>query len=391
HIEPNKTYIFKGGRGSTKSSFISLKLIELIKNNPDIHACVVRKVAGTLKDSVFSQIKWAIHELGFDDEFHIKNSPLEIQYKKTGQIIYFRGCDDPVKLKSIKPPFGYIGILWVEERDQLESAADERNIKQSTLRGGSISYDFASYNPPKSKDNWVNKELLVPDENRIVHSSTYLDVPEEWLGTKFIQDAEHLKATNYDAYEHEYLGVANGIGGNVFENIEIREITDKEIQWFDHIYQGVDWGWFPDPFAFIRVHYDVKKEEIYFIDELVNNKTSNEANAQTLKARGYDDAYITCDSAEHKSTADFRASGLPAKDALKGAGSVEYGLKWLQSRKLIIDPKRTPYALKEFMEYEFEKNKDDDYKSGYPDANNHTIDALRYAMERESKKYWSKA
>ena len=135
NIEPNKTYIFEGGRGGLKSSYVSLKVVELLKNNPTMHACVLRKVGGTLKDSVFSQIKWAIHALGLDDEFQCKANPIEIVYKKTGQIIYFRGCDDPIKLKSIKPPFGYIGILWIEERDQLSGAEEERSVKQLTDSG----------------------------------------------------------------------------------------------------------------------------------------------------------------------------------------------------------------------------------------------------------------
>ena len=149
NIEPNKTYIFKGGRGGLKSSFISLKIVELIKNNPDMHACVVRKVGSTLKDSVYSQMKWAINVLGLDEEFKYRTNPVEIVYKKTGQKIYFRGVDDPIKLKSIKPEFGYIGILWIEERDQINGADEERSVKQSVLRGGALSYDFASYNPPR--------------------------------------------------------------------------------------------------------------------------------------------------------------------------------------------------------------------------------------------------
>lgn len=391
NIEPNKTYIFKGGRGGLKSSYVSLKIIELIKNNPTMHACAVRKVAGTLKDSVYAQLKWAIHELGLDDEFQCKANPVEIIYKKTGQIIFFRGCDDPIKLKSIKPPFGYIGILWIEERDQLSSPEEERSVKQSVLRGGALSYDFASYNPPKSRDNWVNKQLREPNENRVVHHSSYLEAPPEWLGQKFLDDAEHLKAVDPKAYEHEYMGEPNGDGGNVFDNIEVREITEEEISHFDRIYQGVDWGWYPDPFCFVRLNYDKTREVISFIAEIVNNKTSNEINAKKIKAIGYDDAYITCDSAEPKSVNDFRSLGLPAKAAVKGAGSVDYGMKWLQSRKLVIDPKRTPTVYKEFLHYEFERNKDGDVMSGYPDENNHSIDATRYALERVFNKFGSNA
>lgn len=227
-IEPNKDYIFEGGRGGLKSTYISEKLTELLKNNPMMHACVVRKQTNTLKDSVFSQIQWAINEMGLSNEFDFKTHPPEITLKKTGQKIYFRGCDDPVKLKSIKPPFGYIGILWIEERDQLAGAAEERSVKQSVLRGGVDSYFFGSYNPPKSRANWVNQQLLDPDKNRIVHHSTYMDAPAEWLGTMFLNDAEHLKEVNPSAYEHEYLGIPNGDGGNVFDNITARAITDDE-------------------------------------------------------------------------------------------------------------------------------------------------------------------
>lgn len=390
-IEPNKSYIFKGGRGGLKSSYVSLKIPELLINNPNIHACVVRKQTNTLKDSVFSQIQWAINELGLYGDFDFKVSPLEITYKKTGQKIYFRGCDDPVKLKSIKPPFGYIGILWIEERDQLAGAAEERSVKQSVLRGGMDSYFFGSFNPPKSRANWVNQQLLEPDENRVVHTSSYLDAPAEWLGTVFINDAEHLKEVNPTAYEHEYLGIPNGDGGNVFENVEQRRITDEEIKRFDRIYQGIDFGWYPDPFAFVRLHYDVARETLYIIDEIGNNKTSNQQNAANIRKKGYNDFPIICDSAEPKSVSDLRSCGLDAREAIKGAGSVDYGMKWLQCRRIIVDPERTPKTLKELMNYEYERDKDGDVISGYPDHDNHFIDALRYAVEPVSRRYGVRA
>lgn len=380
-IVPNKTYVFEGGRGGLKSSFISLKIIEILKNNPNMHACVVRKVAGTLRDSVFTQIKWAINELGLNSEFLCKVSPLEITIKKTGQVIYFRGCDDPIKLKSIKPPFGHIGILWKEEKDQLSGPAEERNVNQSVLRGGMESYDFSSYNPPKSKSNWVNREKLVPDDKRIIHKSTYLDAPAVWLGQKFIDDARHLKEVNPLAYEHEYLGIANGDGGNVFEFLEVREITDDEIARMDRIYQGVDFGWYPDPYAFLRTHYDSAREKIYLIDELYVNKKSNYDTGTWIKNKGYDDYNINCDSAEPKSVNDYIDMGVPARGAIKGPGSVEYGFKWLQCRTLVLDPRRTPNAYEEIVSYEYGRDKDGNVISGYPDGNDHAISALRYAYE----------
>nr|DAG04916.1 MAG TPA: terminase large subunit [Siphoviridae sp. ctClL93] len=390
-IEPNRDYIFEGGRGGLKSTYISEKLTELLKNNPMMHACVVRKQTNTLKDSVFSQIQWAINEMGLTNEFDFKTHPPEITLKKTRQKIYFRGCDDPVKLKSIKPPFGYIGILWIEERDQLAGAAEERSVKQSVLRGGVDSYFFGSYNPPKSRANWVNQQLLEPDKNRIVHHSTYMDAPAEWLGTMFLNDAEHLKEVNPAAYEHEYLGVPNGDGGNVFDNITARAITDDEIARFDRIYQGVDFGWYPDPFAFLRMHYDVTNETLYFIDEHRSNKTSNADNAAWIKQQGYDDFPVVCDSAEPKSVADMRASGVDARAAIKGPGSVEYGMKWLQCRRIVIDPMRTPEAYKEFINYEYERDKDGNVISGYPDKDDHFISAARYGMERVFRLYGVRA
>lgn len=385
-IEPNKTYVFEGGRGSTKSSFISLKIIELLKNNPNMHVCIVRKVAGTLRDSVYAQMLWAINELGLNDEFESTVAPLEITYKKTKQKIYFRGCDDPIKLKGIKTTFGYVGILWKEEKDQLAGEEEERNVNQSVLRGGDKSYDFSSYNPPKSKSNWVNKAKEVPNKDRVIHHSTYETVDEEWLGAKFIADAEHLREINPDAYNHEYLGIPNGNGGNVFEYLEIREITDEEIKTFDRIYQGVDWGWYPDIFVFKRLYVDEARKKIYHIAEITGNKLKNDATAQMIIDAGYDDYTITCDSAEPKSVNDYRDKGLPARGAIKGAGSVDYGMKYLQGYTHVIDPCRTPVTYKEFSEYEYERDKEGNVISGYPDKNNHTIDATRYALESHYNK-----
>lgn len=377
-------YVLPGGRGSTKSSGISCIIIELLKNNSDMHALVLRKVGNTIKDSVYAQIKWAISKMGLDAEFKFKTSPFEITYKPTGQKIYFRGADDPLKIKSIKPEFGYIGIVWFEELDQFAGPEEIRNIQQSAIRGGDKAYRFKSFNPPRSKNNWANEyteEAQEKDPDALVTHSTYKDVPKDWLGEQFINDAEHLREVNPAAYDNEYMGEANGNGGNVFEFIEEREITDEEIASFDRIYQGVDWGWFPDPFAFVRVYYDATRETLYFIDEIGEYKKKNSETAAEIKRRGYDDYVITCDSAEKKSTSDYRDEGLPARDAIKGPGSVEYSMKWLQGKKLVFDPRRTPNARKEFKKYEYERDKDGNIISGYPDKDNHFIDATRYATE----------
>lgn len=379
-------YILPGGRGSMKSSTISLIIPELLKNNPNMHAMILRKVGNTIKDSVYAQMKWAIDKLDLNEEFTCKVSPMEITYKPTGQKIYFRGADDPLKIKSIKPEFGYIGIVWFEELDQFAGPEEIRNIQQSAIRGGNEAYKFKSFNPPRSKNNWANEytaEAEEKDDSALVVHSTYLDldIEQEWLGDIFLADAEHLKEVNPDAYDNEYLGHANGNGGNIFEYIEERTITDEEISHFDRIYQGNDWGWFPDPYGFIRLYYDSARETIYFIDEIYENKKSNEWTAKEIKRRGYDDYTITSDSAEPKSVNDYRDFGLPARPAIKGPGSIEYSMKWLQRRKLVFDPARTPNARKEFKKYEYERDKDGNIISGYPDKDNHLIDATRYATE----------
>ena len=375
-------YDFSGGRGSLKSSTVSVLVPLLLINNPGTHALVLRKVANTIRDSVYAQYIWAIGELGMAAYWEAKVSPMELVYKPTGQKIMFRGADDPMKIKSIKVPFGYIAVTHFEEKDQFAGRAEIRTILQSTMRGGSKFWNFESYNPPISRDNWANKDSLEERPDRLCHKSTYLEAPPEWLGEQFLVEAEHLKKTDERAYQHEYLGIPVGTGGNVFDNLELREITDQEISSFDKIYQGVDFGWYPDPFAFIRLHYDRAHEKIYFIDEIYANKLTNDASGRIILERGYKDAYITCDSAEPKSAADFRAMGLPAKEAIKGPGSVEYGMKWLQRRQIVIDRRRTPHAYEEFVNYEYERNKDGDIISGYPDENNHLIDATRYALER---------
>ena len=379
-------YDFSGGRGSLKSSTVSVLAPLLLINNPGTHALVLRKVANTIRDSVYAQYIWAIGELGMAAYWEAKVSPMELIYKPTGQKIMFRGADDPMKIKSIKVPFGYIAVTHFEEKDQFAGRAEIRTILQSTMRGGSKYWNFESYNPPISRDNWANKDSLEERTDRMCHKSTYLQAPPEWLGEQFLAEAEHLKATDERAYQHEYLGIPVGTGGNVFDNLELREITDEEIAQFDRIYQGVDWGWFPDPFAFIRLHYDRARETIYLMDEIYQNKLTNEASGNIIIQRGYKDAYITCDSAEPKSVTDYRAMGLQAKAAVKGPGSVDYGMKWLQRRKIVIDRKRTPNAYNEFVNYEYDRNKDGDIISVYPDENNHLIDATRYAVERISRR-----
>lgn len=372
-------FTFKGGRGGAKSSVIAMVIIEILKNNHDVHALVCRKVYGTIKDSVFAKIKWAINKQGLDAEFNSTVSPYEITLKATKQKIYFRGADDPTKIKSITPEFGYIGCLWLEELDQFAGPEEMRSIRQSALRGGRLGFMFESFNPPISKSNWANNYAAEPKENRFVHHSTYKTVPKEWLDKPFLDEAEHLKATKPDAYKHEYLGIPIGLGIEIFKYLEIRTITDEEIGRQEKIYQGQDWGWEPDPKAFIRCSYSHATEKIMLIDEMGGPLIRVAEMAQKIADAGYDDYVIYCGADEQEHTNDFRDAGLPAVMANVGPGSVRRTFEWLQCRTIIIDPARTPRAYKEFTEYEHDLDAEGEVIDSYPDRNNHWIDALRYA------------
>lgn len=384
----HKEYVLPGGRGSTKSSFISMAVIDQLKRHPQQHAAVFRQVGNTMRDTVYNQLQWAIRTLGLEGEWKYTTNPLEITNVITGQKIFFRGADNPDKIKSLKPPFGHVGVVWFEELDQFHGEEAVRKIEQSVVRGGDEIIKFKSFNPPKSALNWANQYIQIPRADRLVVPSDYLSVPEEWLGRQFIEDAAFLKETNPTAYENEYLGKANGQGGNVFDNVEVRAITDEEISHFDNIFNGIDWGWYPDPFAFVRMHYDAGRHTLYIWHEYTCNKRSNEQTAKDLRSQGItENDIITADSAEQKSVGDYRAYGLLCRAAEKGPHSREYSYKWLQSlRAIVIDPARCPVATEEFLHYEYERDKDGNVISGYPDGNDHAIDAVRYAMERVWKR-----
>ena len=384
-----REYYLEGGRGSTKSSFISEKIIELLENNPRMCCVVLRKVKDTLKDSVFAQLEWAIDTLSetypnIKGKWKLTKSPLEITNTITGQKIYFRGADDYGKIKSLKPPKDmYVGITWYEEFDQFAGMNEIRKINQSLIRGGEDFIQFYSYNTPASSQHFVNVEKIIPKDTRLVHLSDYRSVPKQWLGQAFIDEANFLKDINERLYENEYLGLMTGVGGNVFENVELREITDEEIGNFDYTYQGLDFGYFPDPLAWTKCSFNPATRTLYIFDEYVINKMSNADVWEHLKSeKGVsENDLIIADSAEPKSIGDFRMYGSCMRGAEKGAGSVEYSMKWLSSlAKIVIDQRRCPTAAQEFSTYEYEQDKDGNYISGYVDANNHTIDSIRYAL-----------
>ena len=395
-------YHLPGGRGSAKSSFVSLEVVDGMMKDPAANAVVFRRTANTLRDSCYSQIAWAIDELGASSLWRGNVSPMQYTYLPTGQQIIFRGVDDAGKLKSLKPRRGYFRFVWFEEFSEMQGANTVRNVLQSVMRGADDFICFNTFNPPISLNNWANKHILLPDDRATVFKTTYEMIPPEWLGSAFIAEAERLREINENAYRHEYLGEAIGTGGEVFPNLQAREITDTEIDQLQYLYSGCDFGFAQDPMAYIRAAYDEKHDTIYLIDEIYKKHMSNKQLADEIKRRGYDStgryshyaspmmgftsseipATVICDCAEPKSIADLQNEGIKAIACRKFAGCVQYRIKWLQQRRIIIDPKRTPNAWREFSSYEYEVSKDGEILSDLPDRDNHTIDSLAYALDR---------
>lgn len=373
-------YWFKGGRGSAKSSFISIEIVLGLLRDPTANAIVYRKVANTLRDSVVEQLLWAAEQLGVGEYFRCKLSPLEMVYLPTGQKILFRGADDPGKSKSIKLSRGRFGYLWFEELTEFAGMDDIRTIKQSILRGTNHTAVLYSYNPPKSARNWVNEEALVPRADRLVHESSYLDLPPQWLGEAFLNEAEQLRRTNDRAYRHAYLGEVTGNGGQVFENLSLRRISEEERNG-GRVFNGLDFGFAVDPDAFIRVSFDARLKKLCVLDEFRGVRTPVERLAEEVSRRAGREI-VWCDSADPRMIAQLRERGLSALAAKKGPNSVCSGIRWLQDlAEIAIDPEHCPWAAREFSAYEYEQSPTGEFLPDYPDRDNHLIDACRYALQ----------
>ena len=193
-----------------------------------------------------------------------------------------------------------------------------RNVQQSALRGGEFGLTFISFNPPAASRNWANRYAREERKGKRIHHSTYLQAPAAWLGPKFLAQAEYIRETQPTKYRHEYLGEVVGSGTQVFENLRLEPIAQKTIRNFDTIENGVDWGWYPDPWAFNRCHYDAARKTLYIFDELTRLRTSNEETAKLVQQRIESWESVTADSAEMKSCADYRAFGILCREAVKG-------------------------------------------------------------------------
>lgn len=381
--------ICKGGRGSAKSTNIALILVVDLMQYP-VNTICLRKVGETLRKSVYEQIKWAIKFLGVEEYFEYKLSPLEIIYKERGNKFIFMGVDDPQKSKSIKEAQFPVARYWFEELGEFKNEDEVETVLNSIFRGklenGLIYKGFFSYNPPKMKHNWVNKKYNYSfiENNVYVHHSTYLENPH--ISEEFIKEAEAVKAKDETKYRLVYMGEPIGNGLVPFPNLEIREIEATEIAGLEKFRNGVDWGYGVDPLAFVRWGYDKKKGIIYALDEYYGVGLKNRNLANYILSKGYDEL-VMCDSAEPKSIDELKEYDISAWGAKKGAGSVEYGEKWLSDLEaIVIDPKRTPNISREFEMIDYDTDREGNPLPRLCDSNNHTIDATRYAFSNDMKK-----
>lgn len=381
----------KGGRGSGKSSDIAHIIIQMIMRYP-VNAVAIRYVDNTIELSIFEQVKWAIEQQQVSAYFRINKSPLRITYLPRGNYIAFRGAQNPERIKSLKDSRFPFAIAWIEELAEFKNEESVTTITNSLLRGelgeGLFYKFFYSYNPPKRKQSWVNKkyETSFQPANTFVHHSTYLDNP--FISKAFIEEAEATRERNLRRYEWEYLGKAIGSGVVPFDNLQVEAgcITDEMVASFDNIRNAVDFGYATDPLAFVRWHYDKKKNGIYAIDEIYGTKISNRLLAKKLKEKGYQSDEIFADSAEPKSIAELKNDlGIKKiRGVKKGPDSVEYGEEWLDDLDFIcIDPTRTPNIAREFENIDYQTDRDGNPIPRLEDKDNHTIDATRYAFEQD--------
>jgi phage terminase large subunit len=388
-----RTQIFFGGSSSGKSMFLAQRtLIDVI--NGSYNYLIVRKVARTIRASVFNEIVKLINEHDLNKIFNINKSDLVITCKNGYQIL-FVGLDDVEKLKSITPLKGVIGTIWIEEAT--ETADDDIKQLQKRLRGISKTNKriVMSFNPILKSHwlyqeyfkNWSDSETSYKDNEVSILKTTYKD--NAFLMEDDIRNLEdETDKYYYDVYTLGNWGV---LGNLIFKNWEVKDLTketvivgDKEVSimnTFDNYKNGQDFGFSSDPAATVRTHYDKKNKTIYVIDELYEREMTNDVLAKNLKTM-IGNEYIVCDSAEPKSITELRLLGIKALGAKKGKDSIDFGIDWLQRQKIIIHTKCQNFK-NEIAQFKWKEDKDGNVLKVPIDKNNHLIDALRYCYEDE--------
>lgn len=383
------SFLLKGGRGSTKSSFVAIEIILGIVSDPEANAMVFRKVGDTVKDSVLQTLLWAIDILGMGAFFSHTKSPAVIVYKKTGQKIVMRGLDDAVKIKSIKVRKGYFKYLWFEELPEFDGPEEIRNVEQSVLRGGEKFIEFLTYNPPNDPAAWVNAEAdKNTDPRRYVHHSTYLTVPPHWLGPKFIADAKRLEISDPLKYEHEYMGKAVGRAEQIVFHgkwsVMEFETPPLEAMYQNRLFFGGDWGFANDPLAILRffimvqngnknlyIEYEAGGVGVELDDIITVYRTVPESKKWKI--------YADCSRPE--TISHVRKKGYNIEGAPKWDGSVEDGVEYIRGFNHIYIHPRCVRTKEEFIKYSYKVDRHtQEVLPVILDKWNHWIDSLRYGL-----------
>ncbi len=376
--------VCKGSRASKKSKTTALNLIYRIMKYPQANLLVVRKVFGTLKDSCYTELKWAIHRYGVDSLFDCKLSPLEITYKPTGQKIYFRGLDDPLKITSITVDVGCLCWCWIEEAYEITDENDF-NMLDESIRGitpeGLFKQITLTLNPWNEK-HWIKKRFFdKEDENILAMTTNYMC--NEWLDEADLKVFEDMKKNNPRRYEVAGLGNWGVTEGLVYENWSEHIFTLDEVRELEGIESvfGLDFGYTNDPTALFCGLIDIKNKVLYVFDEMYQKGMSNEKIAEAIRSMGYSKERITADSAEPKSIDRLRELGIwNIRPARKGKDSVNNGIDFIQGFKILIHPKCENF-IKEIGSYCWDKDKEGHSINKPVDADNHLMDAMRYALE----------
>lgn len=377
--------ISKGGRGSIKSSFWGNLSYETIRQDPQAHVVYTRRYKVDLRSSVFNQFMKTVIRYHDLDNWDFKQSPMCAVYKPTGQMVMFVGADKPISLKSFNVPFGYVKLLIHEECDEMAGVEQMDNIEDTFLRADTPALDIKIFNPPKSKNNFMNEyteECKNKPQTRICHSY-YYNVPVKWLGKRFFERAEWFRIHKPLYYKNNYLGEVTGTGGGIFDNLEIRKISDEELMTFDTINHGLDFG-YTHPQVFSQNYYDYETDTLYIFGEVYSKKCKNSTFARKIKK--FMNVEIICDSARPDGIAEMRDWGFNAIGAKKRWGSGkgrDYCWEWLQRcNKIVIDPERCPNTESEFVKAEHEQLPDGSFSDAYPTLEEDTIMANIYALNR---------
>ena len=319
------------------------------------------------------------------DNWDFKQSPLCAVYKPTGQTVMFVGADKPISLKSFNVPFGYVKLLIHEECDEMAGVEQMDNIEDTFLRSDTPALDIKIFNPPKSKNNFMNQyveECKNKPQTRICHSY-YYNVPEKWLGKRFFERAEWFKVHKPLYYRNNYMGEVTGTGGGIFDNVEERTITDAEIENMPFFHHGLDFG-FEHPQTFEKAWYDEDTDTLYCVAEVFAKRCKNSTFARKIKK--YITEEIICDSARPDAIAELQDWGFNAIGAKKRWGSGkgrDYCWEWLQqTTKIVVDPERCPQLAHELTTLEHEQLADGSFSDAYPKLDEDCVMALIYGLNR---------